>query len=215
MAGTDFRPPIRLEGKYVDMVPLDPSQLPDLVKAGQYPAIWTYFRAGLGDTESGMRRLVEGLLTLQEQGTDLPFTVVRRSDGVPIGMTRYLEIHREDHAVEVGGTWFTPACWRTPFNTDSKRRMLGYAFEEEGVRRVQLKTDVRNLQSRTAILRIGAVFEGVLREHILLPDGSFRSSAYYSVVASEWPAVRERLDAMLARPWVPSSGTQDTALTRP
>jgi RimJ/RimL family protein N-acetyltransferase len=103
--------------------------------------------------------------------------------------------------VEIGGTWTDPTLWRTPFNTESKRLMLGYAFDTEHVHRVQLKTDLRNLRSQRAIERLGALREGVLREHLLVFGGVRRSSVYYSILEAEWPAVRDRLDAALARPW--------------
>ena len=148
-----------------------------------------------------MAEFIVELLGRQQAGTDLPFAVLDRASGAAIGMTRYLEIDRENGAVEIGGTWFDPSYWRTPVNTDTKRLMFGHAFDTERAHRVQLKTDLRNERSQRAIERLGAVREGVLRDHLVNRDGHRRSSVYFSVLADEWPTVRQRLDEMLARPW--------------
>lgn len=190
-----------LSGRFVRLVPLELAHVPALARAGADPEIWTYMRTGAPQGEPGMRRLVEHLLREQGDGRVLAFTQELVGQEVPIGMTRYLDIAREDSAVEVGGTWVAPALRRTPVNTESKRLMLGHAFEVEGVNRVQLKTDLRNLRSQRAIERFGARREGVLREHLRMPDGTLRSSVYYSVLAPEWPSVRQHLDELLQRPW--------------
>ncbi|MCI4340604.1 MAG: GNAT family N-acetyltransferase, partial [Thermoplasmata archaeon] len=144
--------------------------------------------------------LVAELLEREAAGTDLCFTVVDRTVGV-VGMTRLLEIDRLHRRVEIGGTWYSRSAQRTPINTECKRLLLSYAFDDEGANRVQFKTDLRNERSQKAIERAGARREGVLRDHMVMPDGYLRSSVIYSIVASEWPGVRSRLDALLARPW--------------
>ncbi|MCI4351178.1 MAG: GNAT family N-acetyltransferase [Thermoplasmata archaeon] len=199
--GDGFRPRLTLAGRFVDLVPLEMAHVEALADAGKDPRIWEFMVVGPCTTPDVMRRSVEGLLELQVAGTDLPFTVIEKSSHQPIGMTRFLDIRREDRAVEVGGTWFDPRYWRSPVNTDSKRLMFGYAFDREKVNRVQLQTDVRNARSQKAIERLGAVREGILREHRVLSDGRLRSSVVYSVLRSEWPAVRDRLDRYLSRPW--------------
>ena len=201
MSATDFRPPLTLHGRYVDLVPLERVHAKPLVEAGADPAIWRFMVVGPRLTVSAMEELIDLLLARQAEGTDLPFTVVNRADARPIGMSRYLDIDRGYRRVEIGGTWYTPAAQRTPINTECKRLLLAQAFEVEGVQRVQLKTDLRNERSQRAIERLGAVREGVLRDHIVLPDGYIRSSVVYSIIRSEWPAARARLEAMLRRPW--------------
>ena len=126
--------------------------------------------------------------------------MLRLPERVVSGMFRFFDIDRASRWVEVG-TWLDPAVWRTPVNTEVKYLGLRYAFEEEGMHRVQLKTDSRNVRSQQAIERLGAVREGLLREHVRLPDGSLRSSYVYSVLESEWPSVKRNLEARLARPW--------------
>jgi len=198
---TGFRPPLTLTGRRVDLVPLTLEHVAPLARAGADPSIWRFMTVGPRQTPAAMEDLIRLLLRRQAEGTDLAFTVVDKSDEVPIGMTRYLEIDRGHRRVEIGGTWYAPSFQRTPVNTECKRLLLAHAFDVEGVQRVQLKTDLRNLRSQRAIERIGATREGVLRDHMLLPDGFVRSSVVYSVVRAEWPSVRTRLDAMLARPW--------------
>ncbi len=201
-----FRSPVTLEGRYVRLVPLDLAHRLALFEAGKDPEVGRYVLSGPGTTLEAMDGLMAMLLARRDAGTDLPFTTVRRSDGRPIGMTRYLNIDRPNEAVEIGGTWLERDLWRTPFNTDSKFLLLRHAFETEAAHRVYLKTDVRNERSQRAIERLGAVREAVLREHIRLRDGSYRSSVFYSILRDEWPAVRRGLEAKLARPWVDAPG---------
>ncbi|MGC2034211.1 MAG: GNAT family protein [Thermoplasmata archaeon] len=201
LAPGSFRPPVVLSGRYVRLVPLSAEQLPGLVTSAADPEIWTYFRGGDLRTEAAMRTLITELLERQADGTDLPFAVLDRSNDRPIGMSRYLEIDRPNSGVEIGGTWLGREHWRTPLNTEMKLLMLCYAFEVGGVHRVQIKTDLRNERAQRAIERLGAVREGILREHVLLGTGYRRSSVYYSVLEDEWPSVQLRLEGLLARPW--------------
>jgi len=130
----------------------------------------------------------------------VPCARVRGSDGRIVGTTRYLDIRRPHRGLEIGWTWLAPEARRTALNTEAKYLMLRQAFAGWGARRVQLKTDARNAVSRAAILRLGATFEGVLRQHLHRPhDGYVRDSAMFSLVAAEWPAARDRLAARLLR----------------
>ncbi len=198
-----FRPPVVLRGSLLSLEPLRRELAEPLARAaGSDPEPFRFLRTvhpfATAPNADGMRRVIDHLLEQQSRGTDLAFVIVRPTGGEPIGMTRYLDIDRENEAVEVGGTWISPTLFGSPANAASKRLMLGHAFEAERVHRVQIKTDARNLRSQRAIEKLGAVREGVLREHVEMPDGYRRSSVYYSLLASEWPAARERLDARLA-----------------
>jgi RimJ/RimL family protein N-acetyltransferase len=193
-----FEPPVTLTGRYVVLVPLEIGHLKDLSRAGEDARIWEFMVVRPGTTLTSMRANIENLLQRQGERTDLAFTVLERGSMTPIGMTRFLEIERADRTVEVGGTWFDPRYWASPVNTESKRLMLGRAFDTEGVLRVQFKTDLRNLRSQRAIERLGAVREGVLRDHRIVWDGRIRSSVVYSILLSEWPQVRKRLDGFLS-----------------
>ena len=196
-----FRPPVRLPGIHVELVPLSPTHRADLTEAGRAPEIWTYFRDRPQYFPGGMEGLIAELLRRQEAGTDLPFTILAGPERRPVGMTRFLGIDPANRSVEIGGTWIPPDLWGSPVNPESKYLLLKYAFEEEKVVRVQIKTDARNVHSQRAIEKLGAVREGVLRHHIRLPDGHLRDSVLYSILDSEWPAVRSRLEARLSLPW--------------
>jgi N-acetyltransferase len=202
----EFRTPVTLEGRYIRLVPLTRDQIPALVAAGKNPEIWQWLPYGYCGTEDSMGRLVDLISRRESAGIDLAFTTVLRPEDRPIGMTRYLNIERENSHVEVGGTWIDPQFWRTPVNTESKLLMLAHAFDAEGCQRVELKTDNRNLRSQRAIERLGAQKEGVLRQHMIRADGTFRDSVIYGIVRSEWPAVRRRLEAALDRPWYRPTG---------
>ncbi len=132
-----------------------------------------------------------------EAGLALGFATVLASTGEVAGSTCYLDIQPLPRGIEIGGTWLNPAHQRTGINTEAKFLMLSHAFEVLKANRVCLKTDSRNLQSRKAIERIGAKQEGVLRKHMVAADGVLRDSVYFSVIADEWPAVKEKLEALM------------------
>ncbi len=191
----NLEPPV-LTGRIVRLEPLDRRHVSDLTEAAKDEKIWEFMRYGVVNTEEKMLELIDDLLAHQARGTDMPFTVVHQAEGKAIGMTRYLNIEPENRAVEIGGTWYGKAYQRTGVNTECKFLLLQYAFEQLDCIRVQIKADQRNERSLRAIERIGAVREGVLRDHMILPDGAVRSSVYYSILAREWPGVKNRLIEM-------------------
>ncbi|MFN2387775.1 MAG: GNAT family N-acetyltransferase [Thermoanaerobaculia bacterium] len=188
---------VTLEGRLVRLEPLSFSHVPGLWEAGSDPAIW---RLGLEPVESAeeMREYVARALQMQEQGTALPFATVLRADGRLVGSTRFGNIDRENRHVEIGWTWIAPRWQRTAVNTEAKLLMLGHAFEEWRCLRVELKTDVLNERSRSAILRLGAREEGIFRKHAVARSGRVRDSIFYSIIDEEWPSVREGLERKLA-----------------
>ncbi len=192
--------PITLTGQFVQLEPLSLDHVADLAVAGAYPDIWRYMPYPVVRNEADMRAQIEDLLSRQARGTDLPFAVRNLADGRAIGMSRYLDIQIANQMLEIGGTWYTPALQRTAVNTECKWLLMTHAFETLGCLRVQIKTDLRNERSQRAIERLGAVREGVLRDHMRMPDGYQRSSVYYSVLAEEWPSVRDRLRGWLDTP---------------
>jgi N-acetyltransferase len=210
MPGMEFRPPVTLEGQHVRLVPLERAHLEGLVRAADAEEIWRWTGQGNLRGREAMAAHIERVLEAQSKGVLLAFTVLARPDLTPVGMTGFVEIVRPNAWVEIGGTWYHPSRWRTPVNTECKLLLLRYAFETEGCHRVELKTHLRNERSQAAIARLGAVREGVRREHMLLQDGSWRTSVYFGIVVSEWPEVKARLEAFLARPWV-APGTAPSA----
>lgn len=190
--------PITLTGRSVRLEPLAEAHTIDLTTAGADEAIWRYMPYGNVDSEAKMRVWVSDLRGRMARGTDLPFAVIALETGKAIGSTRYMDIQLQNCGLEIGGTWYGAAYQRTVVNTECKYLLLRHAFETLGCIRVQLKTDLRNERSQRAIERLGAMREGVLRDHVLMPDGYRRSSVYYSLLENEWPGVKAKLKALLA-----------------
>ncbi|MFZ5905192.1 MAG: GNAT family N-acetyltransferase [Chloroflexota bacterium] len=191
--------PVVLLGKQVRLVPMEEAHVPALAEIGVGQPFWGFMLYGRMDREADMRNWVREILARAEKGTDLPFVVVHLASGRIAGATRYLNIVPRDRGLEIGGTWYGVEFQRTGVNTECKYLLLRYAFEILGAIRVQLKTDLRNERSQRAIERIGAVKEGILRNHMILPDGTVRNSVFYSIIDSEWLAVKARLEALMRK----------------
>lgn len=190
--------PITIQGKVVRLEPLTELHVPDLAQVGKEPIIWRYLPYGDIDSEEQMLELVRWLLTRASQGIDLPFAVIYKETNRAIGCTRYMEIEPAHKKLEIGGTWYGLDYQRTRVNTECKLLLLEHAFEVLGCIRVQFKTSAQNSRSQAALERIKAVKEGVLRNHMIRPDGEVRDSVFYSIIAAEWPAVKAHLVEKLA-----------------
>lgn len=198
MAGFEIKP-VTLTGAHVRLEPMTLAHVEPLAEIGIGHEFWDFMVYGKMENAEDMRGWVTDILSRAEKGTDLPFVAIHRASGRVAGATRYLNIMPNDRGLEVGGTWYGPEFQRTVANTECKYLLFNYAFETLGTIRVQLKTDSRNERSKRAIERIGAVKEGVLRNHMILPDGIIRHSVYYSILDSEWEGVKKRLEERLAR----------------
>jgi len=190
--------PVILEGSLVRLEPLSESHVPALAHVGLDPNIWEFMLYGDIRTEEDLRGWVLEMLARQARGSDLPFAVIHLPGGAVCGATRYLDIRPEHRSIEIGGTWYGAAYQGSGVNVEAKYLLLRHAFEELGCIRVQLKTDLLNLRSQKAIERLGAVREGVMRSHMILWNGRRRDSVIYSILESEWPAVKQRLEVRLA-----------------
>lgn len=202
---------VTLAGKYVRLEPLGIHHVPGLLAAaGEDPSLYTL--SPVPQNHSEARRYVETALSWAEAGTAVPFAIVRIGDNRVIGSTRFWNIERwawpQGHAMhgrttpdgcEIGYTWLGKCALRTAANTESKFLMLRHAFENWQMFRVCLHADARNQRSRTAIERIGCKFEGILRAHRMAADYIPRDSARYSMIASEWPQAKRRLEGLLGR----------------
>lgn len=189
--------PVTLEGSLVRLEPLQPRHLADLALVAFDQAIWKWTIARPQD-EAGLRRWFDAALANADAGTEQPFATIDRASGRAIGSSRFLSIAPKHRRLEIGWTWVATAFQRSGANREAKLLQLTYAFETIGANRVEFKTHARNERSRTALAGIGATFEGVFRSHMIMPDGSLRDSAYFSVIAPEWPAVKAGLRAKLA-----------------
>jgi len=148
-------------------------------------------------TVEEMAAYIETALQEQERGVSLPFALIEKATGRAIGSTRYGNIDCTYRRVEIGWTWVAREWQRTAVNTEAKYLLLRHAFETLGCIRVELKTDSLNERSRAAILRIGAQEEGIFRNHMITANGRIRHTVYFSIVDSEWPAVKARLESLL------------------
>jgi RimJ/RimL family protein N-acetyltransferase len=189
--------PVRLAGRLVTLEPLRDEHVEALRTAAADPHVWRWLSAGFD----------EWLADALGQTEDAVFAVLHK--GVAVGSTRYLSIAPEHRRLEIGWTWLAREVWGTGVNVEAKLLLLEHAFEELGALRVEFKTDERNERSRAALAALPAQFEGVFRAHMLVRGGERRDSAYYSVIADEWPQVKARLrarvDAAVARATASSS----------
>jgi len=191
--------PVTLIGNYVRLEPMTEAHVPGLAQIGAGQTFWDFMVYGDVNTEYDMHNWVRDLLSRAERETDLPFVAIHLASGRVAGATRYLNIMPKDRGLEIGGTWYGNEFQRSPVNTECKYLLLKHAFEILGCIRVQLKTDLRNERSQKAIERIGAKKEGVLRNHMILLDGRYRHSVFYSILDTEWPEVKQKLEEMMAR----------------
>lgn len=192
--------PVTLTGRYARLEPMALAHLPALIAAGADSAIWQWYSV-TGATPEAMRAFVDDALAMAAKGTGVPFTVTDQLTGAIVGSTRFGAIERAHRRAEIGWTWLNPCVQRTPINTEMKYLMLRQAFETWQLMRIEFKTDSLNDKSRRALARIGATEEGTLRNHMVTHTGRIRHSVYYSITDGDWPAVKQRLEQKLARPF--------------
>jgi RimJ/RimL family protein N-acetyltransferase len=188
--------PVILEGRHVRLEPLALEHTARLAEVGLDGDLWTWIPTPVR-TQEEMSAYVQTALKEQAAGSALPFALIEKSSGRAVGSTRYGNIDRDHYRVEIGWTWVARQWQRTSINTEAKYLLLRHAFETLGCIRVELKTDSLNDRSRAAILRIGARQEGIFRNHMITASGRIRHTVYFSIVDSEWPEVKARLEAKL------------------
>ena len=188
--------PVTLEVRHVRLEPLTETHLTGLAEVGLDEELWRWIPTPVRTREE-MAAYIETAIGEQERGVSLPFAIIEKAAGRAIGSTRYGNIDRTHHRVEIGWTWVARDWQRTAVNTEAKYLLLEHAFETLGCIRVELKTDSLNEKSRAAILRIGAREEGIFRNHMITAKGRIRHTVYFSIVDPEWPAVKARLESLL------------------
>ncbi len=188
--------PIILEGRHVRLEPLTPEHKDALNAAAEDGELWNS-TVTIVPTRAEMAAYISVALDAQAQGRELPFVIFHKASNRIVGHTRFYDIERHDRHVEIGYTWLAASAQRTAINTESKLLLITHAFETWRCIRVSLITDVLNQQSRSAILRLGAKEEGVLRNHLIMPGGRYRDSVMFSIIEAEWPEVKARLEARL------------------
>ena len=190
--------PIELKGASVKLIPLNLSHAEDLKEAvadGQLNNLWY---TNIPD-EGGVEAEIERRLKLQKLGSMAPFSVVELKRDKAVGMTTFMNMDLINRRVEIGSTWYRDDVQRTSINTESKLLLMGYAFEKLNCIAVEFRTHFMNRQSRRAIERLGAKLDGILRSHMIIANGTIRDTVVYSVIRSEWEAVKANLKWMLKR----------------
>lgn len=198
MVSQAFDPqPVALTGAHVRLEPLERRHASELLEAGKDAGVWRYLPCAPPTKLSDVEAYIDEALEVAASGLQVPFAIILLDSGQAIGSTRYLDILRNDGGLEIGWTWIGKLWQRAAVNTECKFLLLRHAFDDLGAARVQLKTDGRNEQSQKAIARIGARREGVLRRNRRLWDGYVRDTVVFSILDSEWPAVKSGLEARL------------------
>jgi RimJ/RimL family protein N-acetyltransferase len=192
-------PPDRaLQGEQVRLEPLVEDHREPLRSVAIHPQVWQWIDRRVTESEDGFDQWFDGRLLARKMGDEHGFATLSADDGAPLGSSSYLAPRPLHDGVEIGNTWLNPLAWRSGANVEAKLLMLGFAFEELGCIRVELKTDARNERSRGAMEALPAEFEGIHRKHMLMPVTGVRDSAYFSVVDDEWDSVQANLERRLA-----------------
>lgn len=190
--------PVTLENEAVRLEPMALAHVSELARAAADGDLWNLPFTPIPNSDS-MRGYVEHALANQSAGDDLPFVIRLRTTGLVVGTTRYLHIVEEHKRLEIGATWIARSWQGTAVNPSCKLLLLDHAFATLGMNRVEFLTHVRNMQSRAAIAKLGATEEGILRSHRVQPDGTLRDSVVFSIIATEWPELRDALLQRVAR----------------
>lgn len=188
--------PTLLHGLLVDLIPLEEHHFEELHHAASDQRIWEFY-VGDWSVKDTFWRIYKESIAEREKGTEYPFVIFHKSHQKIIGSTRLMDIFQYSKRLEIGGTWLMPEYWATAVNFDCKLALLTFCFENLHANRVQLKTQHDNIRSRKAIEKIGGIYEGVIRQHMLKDDGTYRSSAYFSILKEEWPNVKNMLELKL------------------
>lgn len=186
-----------LEGKFIRLEPLRLEHSDALWEVGADQTLWRW-TANIITSIKDMKRYIETALDEQRRGAALPFVTIDKSENKIVGSTRFGNIDAKNRRAEIGWTWINPQWQRTFINTEAKLLMLRHAFETWSCVRVELKTDALNEKSRNAILRLGAKEEGILRRHLITDSGRIRDTVYFSILDSEWQAVKENLQSRIS-----------------
>jgi len=198
MPSAPFITPLTLKGEHVTLEPLAMSHAEELAEAARDGELWKLWYTTVPHPD-GMKAEIERRLGLQAAGSMLPFAIRRNDTQALCGMTTYMHIDATNRRLEIGSTWYAKSAQRTAINTEAKLMLLTHAFESLRCIAVEFRTHWMNQQSRAAIARLGARQDGILRNHMRMPDGSLRDTVVFSIIESEWPAIKRHLAFKLGR----------------
>lgn len=190
--------PIILQGEHVSLEPLSFEHEPGLQNAVRDGELWKLWYTFIPEPDK-MHQEIERRLNLQSSGVMIPFAVISAKSKKPVGMTTYMNIDAPNRRLEIGSTWYQASAQRTAINTESKLMLLTHAFERLDCIAVEFRTSFFNHQSRRGIERLGAKLDGILRNHSIMPNGTYRDQCVYSIIESEWPSVKAHLTFQLEK----------------
>ena len=190
---------VSLEGNLVSAVPLSVEHTSDLIESADDGGLHQLWYTSI-PTPDGVPAEIERRLALQATGSMLPFAIVDNASGRAVGMTTYMHIDATNRRVEIGSTWYRRSVQRSGLNTECKYLLLRHAFEALACNAVEFRTHFMNHQSRRAIERLGAKLDGILRQHMIMPNGSLRDTCVYSIISPEWPTIKTHLEWQMAKP---------------
>ncbi len=188
--------PVTLRGAFAELIPLEITHTAELQAAAADGQLWKLWFTSVPSPDK-TASYIETALVERSNGRSMPFVVRRLEDGKLVGCTRYCSIEATHRRLEIGYTWYAEGAQRSAINTECKLLLLQHAFEAQDAIAVEFCTNFFNVKSRAAIERLGAKLDGVLRNHRLMPDGSMRDTCVYSIIASEWPGVKNNLRYLL------------------
>ena len=195
-----------MTGMHIRLEPMRPVHAPALLEAGRAAEIWEWMPThpiNQATIEDWLKKAMQA----ESLGREYPFVVILVPSGRLVGSTRYLDVQEDDRTAEIGWTWYAPDTWGGVVNPEAKYLLLRHAFEDWGAIRVALKTDIRNLHSQAAIRKLGAKYEGMLRNQRIRPDGSYRDTVVFSITDREWPAAKSRLEQRIEQLTRPERAT--------
>ncbi|HRE09328.1 MAG TPA: GNAT family protein [Ignavibacteria bacterium] len=193
----NMKMPEVLEGSSVKLIPLSMAHAEELWESARDKDLWEHYTFRKMESFEKFKKFLEGSLAEAESGKGFTFTIIDKATGKMRGGTSFLDIQPASRSLEIGRTWLAKDLHGTGFNAECKLLLLTYCFEELKLIRVFFKTDSNNLRSQKAMEKIGAKYEGTLRNHMIREDGTFRHSAYYSIIVSEWEEVKLKLSEQL------------------
>ncbi|HMK86485.1 MAG TPA: GNAT family protein [Steroidobacteraceae bacterium] len=194
-----FADAVSLHGRHVSLVPLSHAHEPDLLEALKDGELWALWYTSV-PTPEGLSAEIDRRIDLQRKGSMVPFAVIDRRASQAVGMTTFMNIDARNRRLEIGSTWYRQRVQRTALNTECKLLLLTRAFEELDCIAVEFRTHFFNRRSRAGIERLGAKLDGILRQHMILPDGTLRDTCVYSIIDREWPTVKRHLTYELGAP---------------
>jgi RimJ/RimL family protein N-acetyltransferase len=192
-----FVMPARLGGNKAALIPLDESHINELWETAKDESLWEHYTFRKMESYEKFKDFMMSAINQMPGGKEFTFTIIDKDKSKMIGSTRFLDISPESRSLEIGWTWIAPYLQGSGFNAECKYLLLKYCFEEMKTIRVFFKTDSQNIRSQKGLAKIGAKYEGTLRNHMIREDGTYRHSAYYSIIEDDWEQIKKHIEKLI------------------